>query len=516
MKLETCKKCGNVFLLEDNEDIKICDLCKTYNNLNEDKIELTNDILLEDYDYKYLDEKDNRNILKENYLYILLHPLENKLTISLDYEFKPNKTFSITFDKIIHPIEIRNYNREEVIIDLSLQIPKLKDNIIEEICNTYNEVLELDYYINFLDDILIKEENQKEFINTNIFLNILEKYFNINLYSEGYNKSLITYEYLIKNNNFETSSSGLLKDYFVFEDMNSRLMNRIINIKVEIEKKEIDPWLYLNLAYYDYKEGYKELEDIEDYILNDKKFSSKNSLILFYYHLYKDEIDNLFINFTSSDKIWLSLLRKNNNQLELINGLNDNSISIFTSFNEFQLKYKEINEEEVNSIDITSLYKEHFNELNKKEELKDFLFYIHSINKDDNKLINEEFLLEETNDFSKKRKKAESLVYKVLSTLDKSGINTKKYQNFFSSMSDAQFKSYVSLMKKEDDENFFLEVLPNKNEPTFDDIKASLDVLKVPMNEYMYFRNDGNKDNPIRTKFKVPIGYKLYGQLKFF
>jgi len=27
------------------------------------------------------------------------------------------------------------------------------------------------------------------------------------------------------------------------------------------------------------------------------------------------------------------------------------------------------------------------------------------------------------------------------------------------------------------------------------------------MNEYMYYRSDGNKDNPIRTKFKVPIGF---------
>jgi hypothetical protein len=60
---------------------------------------------------------------------------------------------------------------------------------------------------------------------------------------------------------------------------------------------------------------------------------------------------------------------------------------------------------------------------------------------------------------------------------------------------------------KNDEENFYLEILPNKNEPTLEQIKKALDILKVPADEYVYMRHDGKKDNPVRTAYKVPVGY---------
>jgi hypothetical protein len=108
---------------------------------------------------------------------------------------------------------------------------------------------------------------------------------------------------------------------------------------------------------------------------------------------------------------------------------------------------------------------------------------------------------------SPKRKKAEALIYKVISTLDDTGVNLKKYKSFFGAMSDEQFDKYMKKFLKDEDENFYLEILPNKNEPSLKQIKQALDTLGVPSDEYVYLRHEGHVDDPIRTAYKVPVGY---------
>jgi hypothetical protein len=105
------------------------------------------------------------------------------------------------------------------------------------------------------------------------------------------------------------------------------------------------------------------------------------------------------------------------------------------------------------------------------------------------------------------RQRAEALIYKVLNVLDKSGINVRKYKEFFGKMTDEQFDKYMKGFLKDEEENFYLEILPNKNEPTLQQIKGALDILKVPTDEYVFLRHDGHKDDPIRTAYKVPVGY---------
>ena len=55
--------------------------------------------------------------------------------------------------------------------------------------------------------------------------------------------------------------------------------------------------------------------------------------------------------------------------------------------------------------------------------------------------------------------------------------------------------------------NFYLEVLPNKNCPRIKDCKEALDYLKVPAEEYIYYRQDGHEKDPIRSRYKVPVLY---------
>ena len=130
--------------------------------------------------------------------------------------------------------------------------------------------------------------------------------------------------------------------------------------------------------------------------------------------------------------------------------------------------------------------------------------------------VNEDVnVLNEANSISNDlRKKIENKIYSVFNILDKTGSNTKKYRELFSGMSNEQFTSYMKGFLKDDKENFYLEVLPNKNEPSLKDIKKCLEFLKVPMDEYVYFRHDGHKEDPIRTRYKVPTGYILLRRLQ--
>jgi hypothetical protein len=123
--------------------------------------------------------------------------------------------------------------------------------------------------------------------------------------------------------------------------------------------------------------------------------------------------------------------------------------------------------------------------------------------------LNEEYveILTEAPKDKSKRQQSEELIYKVLSSLDVTGLNVKKYKEFFSKMTDEQFDKYMKTFLKDEDENFYLEILPNKNEPSLEQVKKALDILKVPTDEYVYLRHEGHKDDPIRTAYRVPVGY---------
>jgi len=132
---------------------------------------------------------------------------------------------------------------------------------------------------------------------------------------------------------------------------------------------------------------------------------------------------------------------------------------------------------------------------------------IFKVNNDSLKL-NEEFILNEASGINPtKRKKIEDLVYNVFDRLDPTGANTKKYKDLFNSMSNEKFNTWMKEFLRDDKRNFYLECLPNKNAPKIKNAVDALEYLKVPTEEYIYYRHDGNKDNPIRSRYKVPILY---------
>ena len=58
----------------------------------------------------------------------------------------------------------------------------------------------------------------------------------------------------------------------------------------------------------------------------------------------------------------------------------------------------------------------------------------------------------------KKRKEAEKLVYDYFMIVDPSGKNSKKYKDFFATMSDAKFKEFMEQMFDDFNMNYILDI----------------------------------------------------------
>jgi hypothetical protein len=104
-----------------------------------------------------------------------------------------------------------------------------------------------------------------------------------------------------------------------------------------------------------------------------------------------------------------------------------------------------------------------------------------------------------------KRQKIENLIYKTFSTLDTTGLNTKKYKDKFSKMTDKVFDEWVKEFLSSKD-YLDLEVLPFKNEPSLDNIQKAAKDLNVPLEEFVYYRHEGLDGKPVRSRQKVCVG----------
>jgi len=92
-----------------------------------------------------------------------------------------------------------------------------------------------------------------------------------------------------------------------------------------------------------------------------------------------------------------------------------------------------------------------------------------------------------------------------MATLDKTGLNSRKYAEFFRSMDDAKFKRWLEAFLKDEEENFFLEIIPHKNEPSLGDIEKAAKLLGIPLEERVVFPANGG----VKTKDAVPVGWLL-------
>lgn len=136
-----------------------------------------------------------------------------------------------------------------------------------------------------------------------------------------------------------------------------------------------------------------------------------------------------------------------------------------------------------------------------KEEFK------HGNDTEEFQLLNEDTIVLNEASSTNKRAKVTKLILESLALVDRSGLNVEKYKKFFDSMNDTEFKKYMDDFTKDPDKNFYLELLPNKSEPSIYDIENLLKKLNIPKEEYVYYRDNGFKDNPIRSRELCSVGY---------
>ena len=109
---------------------------------------------------------------------------------------------------------------------------------------------------------------------------------------------------------------------------------------------------------------------------------------------------------------------------------------------------------------------------------------------------------------SNKRKKMEKLIYDFFDAFDKSGTNTKKYKDLFSSMSDAQFDNYFKALFANENAYLILDIVDYEHSINMEDIERAAKVINVPLFEDVFMPHlTMDKSKVIGTKEPVPVGY---------
>lgn len=110
-------------------------------------------------------------------------------------------------------------------------------------------------------------------------------------------------------------------------------------------------------------------------------------------------------------------------------------------------------------------------------------------------------------EFSVKRKKIEKLVIDVLTAVDPSKRNVKKWQETFASMSDKEFDQFCKTLK-DDNEFITLDVVEYEGAPTLETFEAGAKVLGIPLFERVAMPHATMDKNKVQwTKHPVLVGY---------
>lgn len=110
-----------------------------------------------------------------------------------------------------------------------------------------------------------------------------------------------------------------------------------------------------------------------------------------------------------------------------------------------------------------------------------------------------------------KRKKVEELIDKVLSLMDPSGVNAKKYRNMFQTMSDKQFADWITRFLADDKSNIRVDIEEfgdSSRNLKYENIEKAANYIGIKIFEYVYLPHvSSNPNRPIRTKQPVLVGW---------
>ena len=101
----------------------------------------------------------------------------------------------------------------------------------------------------------------------------------------------------------------------------------------------------------------------------------------------------------------------------------------------------------------------------------------------------------------------ESLVYRTYKVFDPSNRNYNKYHNIFSKMNDSAFFSYFQKLFNSDD-YLICDFVDYENEISMENIEKALDVMGVPLYEYVAMPHlSVDKNKPVLTPEKILVGF---------
>lgn len=112
-----------------------------------------------------------------------------------------------------------------------------------------------------------------------------------------------------------------------------------------------------------------------------------------------------------------------------------------------------------------------------------------------------------------KRKEAERFLYSVIDKLDPTGINTKRYREIFSSMSDKKFQDFMTDMWNDFNLNFTIQIEDFVREVDLDMCEAAAKVVGCPLEEFLIMPfNSMSMTEATLSKVPVIVGYHNEGR----
>jgi len=110
-----------------------------------------------------------------------------------------------------------------------------------------------------------------------------------------------------------------------------------------------------------------------------------------------------------------------------------------------------------------------------------------------------------------KRKKIQDKVIEIMSLIDPTKINAKKYADMFNGMSDQQFTKWITDFLNDEKSNFRLDIDEfgdGSRVLKFENVTKAAEALAIPLFEYIFIPHISvDPKHPVRSKQKVLVGY---------
>lgn len=388
--------------------------------------------------------------------------------------------------------------------------------LINTFINDTNVVAEyglINAVINIIDTVLGIKITSDSIVNYLIGIDDLESIFNIKYETKNDISNFKSYNERKSGSLSKDSKKRYESDLSLYNDLINNIEMNCIRPIVAMNESSLDD-LLLNTFTNKYFEFQVTDSDNIQYttlgilerLSNEKVVyvneANRNQVTLVVYMIMNSIIPNTIRLAKCGNYIFLYM--NNDDKVILVSGTEVANTTMNDVESLIQFVTKSESEVEYHKLDINTIIK-HIS-LNEYITTDDIMSMFNNNEVKNESLLNEEMILNEASSNKSLRNAIQSKIIKYMKLVDKTDINADKYSAQYNKMSDTEFLNEMKKFVKSD-KNFYMEFLPNKNYPHLEDVVEGLDYLKVPKDEYVFMPQDGNIDNPIRTRYKHPVGY---------